>query len=515
MSAENRLQHLAAMADRALDVLVIGGGITGAGVALDAAARGLSVGLVEREDFASGTSGRSSRLVHGGARYLRHGELGLVYESLRERERLRRLAPHLVRPLGFLIPIRRPANRLYMGTGLALYDALTVGRNPARHRWATPDDARRLAPTLLRASGGYLAFDCRTDDARLTLEVVRQAAARGALVANHAEVEDLLGDGRVRGATVRDRISGGSLDVRAGVVVNATGVWASRVHAHVVRRPPALRPSKGVHVVLPRSRLPVRCAVTVPSVAGGGAMVFAIPWGPRVYAGTTDTPYDGPLPSPTVEREDVEVVLGSLARAFEGDLGPADVRASWAGVRPLLDTRKGATRDLSRRHVIYEDPPRLLTVTGGKLTTYRRMAEQVVDRACEILAAGGRCPTRRLPLGLTVPYGQELERAAAAARSLGLGPDAGRRLVGRYGDDWSGVLDLVRDDPGLGEEAVPGLPVLRVEIEAAIRREMALTGDDVLVRRTRLATMDAELAASVSGPWPAAGVPAEPRPPRR
>ena len=512
LSAETRLQHLAGMADRVLDVLVIGGGITGAGVALDAAARGLSVGLVEREDFASGTSGRSSRLVHGGARYLRHGELGLVYESLRERERLRRLAPHLVRPLGMLIPIRRPTNRLYMGTGLSLYDGLTIGRNPARHRWATPDEVRRLAPTLVRSTGGYLAFDCRTDDARLTLEVVRQAAAHGALVANHAEVEDLLGDGRVRGAVVRDTTSARSLEVRARVVVNATGVWASRVHARVVRRPPALRPSKGVHLVLPRDRLPVRCAVTVPSLAGGEAMVFAIPWGPRVYAGTTDTPYDGPLASPPVDPEDVEIVLGSLARAFGGDLEPRDVRASWAGIRPLLDTGRGATRDLSRRHVIYEDPPGLLTVTGGKLTTYRRMAEQVVDRACWILGAGSRCPTRRLPLGLTAPYQAEVERVVAAAKRVDLPPEAGRRLVDRYGDDWVDVLALLRDDPALAEEAVAGLPVLRVEIEASLRREMALTAEDVLVRRTRLATMDAELAAEVSGPWPAGGVLAEPRP---
>ncbi|MFN2589825.1 MAG: FAD-dependent oxidoreductase, partial [Actinomycetota bacterium] len=253
-------------------------------------------------------------------------------------------------------------------------------------------------------------------------------------------------------------------------------------------------------------------AVTVPSIAVRGALVFAVPWGPRVYAGTTDTPYGGPLESPIVEPEDVDAVLGSLARAFDGDLSSADIRASWAGVRPLLDTGKGSTRDLSRRHVIYEDPPGLLTVTGGKLTTYRHMAQQVVDRACEIAGAGGRASTRRIALGLTEPYDEAIARAVNDAAAAGLPPEAGHRLVALYGDDWEDVLGLIHERPELGDEAVPGLPVLRVELEVAVQREMALTAEDVLVRRTRLATMDAELAAGVSGPWPAAGVPAEPRP---
>ncbi|MGH2722936.1 MAG: glycerol-3-phosphate dehydrogenase/oxidase [Actinomycetota bacterium] len=497
LSEATRQADLARMAEDEVDVLVIGGGVTGAGVALDAAARGLSVALVERDDFASGTSGRSSRLVHGGIRYLRHAEVGLVYESLRERQILRRVAPHLVRPLGFLTPIRRPLNRAYFGLGLGVYGALAVGRNVARHRWVDRSEVARLAPTLSRPSGGYLSFDCRTDDARLTLEIVRAAASLGAAVANHAEVGALTAEGRTTGAAVHDRVSGSTVEVRARVVVNATGVWAGRIHALAGSSAERLRPSKGIHVVLPGSRLPVRVAVMVPSLAGGGAMVFAIPWGPRVYAGTTDTEYRGSLEDPPVEPGDIEVVVGSLARAFEGDLAPSDVRASWAGIRPLLDTGRGPTRDLSRRHVIVEDPPGLLTVTGGKLTNYRAMAEQVVDRVCRILGRGRPCATRDIPLGLRRPLLTELGRAASTAERLGLGPDAGRRMVFRYGDDWEAAMERIRDDPDLGLEAVAGLPVLRVELELARIREMAITDDDVLVRRTRLATMDEEAAARV------------------
>lgn len=499
LSAATRQRHLEAMADRVLDVLVVGGGITGAGVALDAASRGLSVGLVEREDFASGTSGRSSRLIHGGPRYLRQGRLGLVYESLRERALLSRLAPHLIRPLGFLVPARQPVDRAFVTFGLTLYDVIAAGRNVQPHRWSPADEVARLAPSLRHRSGGYLWWDCRTDDARLTLELIRQAAARGARVANHVEVTQLTGQGRVTGATIRDHRSGASLSVRARVTVNATGAWAGRVASLAGPPGPRLSPSKGVHVVLDRSRLPIRCAVMAPSTARDGSLIFAIPWGPRVYAGTTDTPYDGPVESPSVETEDVATVVGSLARAFGGDLGPGDVRASWAGVRPLLRTGAAATRDLSRRHVVFSRTPGLLTVTGGKLTTYRLMAEGVVDRVCRQLRGGGPCRTREIPLGLTQPLGMARDRAAGDASALGLDPAIGPRLVERYGDDWEEALALIGADPGLGERVSPDLPVLRLEAHLARTREMALTEEDVWVRRTRLATMDDRAAAGLAG----------------
>ncbi len=499
LSARTRRDHLERMAQDELDVLVVGGGITGAGVALDAASRGLSVGLVERDDFASGTSGRSSRLIHGGARYLQHGEFGLVYESLRERNLLRRLAPHLVRPLGFLIPTRRPVNRMYVGLGLSMYDTATLGRTILPHRRVSRAEALRLAPTLARPSGGHLSFDCRTDDARLTLEIIRTAASLGALVANHASVEAFAGNGRVRGATVVDRLDGGRMDVRARVVVNATGAWAGAVQGLATSTPTRLRPSKGIHVVLDRGRLPIRCAVTVPSTARDGSLVFAVPWGPRVYAGTTDTPYDGDLDSVAAEPEDVAVVTDSLARAFEGHLGANDVLATWAGIRPLLDTAGSSTRDLSRRHLVTENPPGLVTITGGKLTTYRAMAQDVVDGVCRTLQRGGPCRTRSIPLGLTRPLDGERHRAEREAGSLGLPPSSGIRLVERYGDDWESAVAMIRQDPSLAESAVPGLPVLRVELELAETREMALEPEDVMVRRTRLATMDGRLPAAPPG----------------
>ncbi|MGH2738903.1 MAG: glycerol-3-phosphate dehydrogenase/oxidase [Actinomycetota bacterium] len=502
LSAATRAAHLAAMAERRLDVLVVGGGITGAGVALDAVARGLSVGLLEREDFASGTSGRSSRLIHGGARYLRYGDLGLVREAIRERDLLVRLAPHFVRTLAFFIPMKRRAPRAVIRTGLWIADRLAGRRGIHPHRRVDEVEGARLAPGLPRPSGGLVYYDAKTDDARLTIEVLRQAAARGALLANHTEVEGLIGQGTISGAHAVDRLGGSPLEVRARMVVNATGVWADRIQAMAPGRPTALRPSKGVHVVLARERVPIRSALLVPSLAGGDALVFLIPWGNRVWVGTTDTPYQGAIEDPAVDPHDARILLSSVSRAFREEFTSGDVLASWAGVRPLLDTGRGSTRDLSRRHVVVEDPPGLMTVTGGKLTTYRAMAEQVVDRIASRLEAGGESTTSRIPLGLTRPVLAELDRAEATARRAGLPPEGGRRLVERYGDDWEDALALIRDEPSLGERVAPELPVLGVEFELARTREMAMTDDDVLIRRTRLTTMDANAARKVRVPEP-------------
>jgi glycerol-3-phosphate dehydrogenase len=486
------------MADRTFDVVVIGGGATGAGVAWDAATRGLSVALVEREDFAAGTSGRSSRLIHGGARYLRYGEFGVVAEGLRERRILLSSAPHLVRPLPFLVPADGWWQRLQLRLGLTLYDALALGRNVRRHRSVGATTVARVAPTLHRHRGGFVYWDCATDDARLVLEVIREAAGHRALVANHAEVTGFLGEGTITGVRVEDRLSGGRLEVGAHLVVNATGAWADQVRALSGPGAPSLRPSKGVHLVLPRDRLPVRSAVLVPAVAGWGSMIFVVPWGPRTYAGTTDTSFEGDLVDPPVEPVDVEVVLRSLNRSFAGDLSPDDVVASWAGVRPLLASGSGPTRDLSRRHVVVEDPPGLITVTGGKLTAFRAMAEDVVDLACRRLGRGGRSRTARLRIGLHRPLRAELAAAQARTTRIGLPPEGARRLVSRYGDDWGAAAGLIRDDPALGEPLVAGLPALRVEAAMARIREMALTEEDVLVRRTRLVTMDARATAAIA-----------------
>jgi glycerol-3-phosphate dehydrogenase len=492
LSAETRRADLERMAEAELDLLVIGGGITGAGIVLDAASRGLSVGLVERDDFAFGTSGRSSRMVHGGVRYLEHYDFALVHEALRERVVILRLAPHLVRPITMYAPTASLRQRALFRLGLLVYDTLAVGRNLGRHRGVDAAEMHRMAPGLGHPAAGVRYWECRTDDARLTLEAVREAKRHGALVANHAEVVSLAGEGAVRGARVVDRLTGGELEVRARITVNATGVWADAVHGLAADAPPMLRPSKGVHLVFRPGAVDTRTALFVPSGTGDGRYVFVIPWGDRVYAGTTDTEYHGGLDDPPVTEADLDYVLHAVATAFPGVVA-GDVTSSWAGLRPLLGGARGSTADLSRKHRIFEDPPGLLTITGGKLTTYRAMAEELVDRVARALGTGGPCRTREIPLGLTGPLGEALERAVAQGRASGLEPRSARRLVTRFGDDWEEAIRLIREDPALGEAAVQGLPVLGVELHLARSREMALTDDDVLVRRTRLSTMDASV----------------------
>jgi glycerol-3-phosphate dehydrogenase len=467
------------MADEELDVLVIGGGITGCGVALDAALRGLRVGLVERDDFASGTSGRSSRLVHGGLRYLARAELGLVRESLRERAIVARLAPHLVRVLPIYVPDRR---RMPLRVALLAYDALAAGVSLGRCRSVARDELADAVPGLRERVHGVQYHECPTDDARLTLEVARAAAAHGAHLANHAEVAAIEG-ARVM---VRDTTTRASLDVRARVIVNATGVWSSQVQAlaSAAERPQVA--SKGVHLVFRPGAVRANAGVLIPSAAGDGRRLFVIPWEGRYYAGTTDTAYGGDLDAPDVDEADHEYVLAAMTRAFP-DVGPDDVVATWAGLRPLAGGGDGPTTDLSRRHVVYEDAPGLLTVTGGKLTTFRAMAEDAVDRACRILGRGGECRTRTTPLGLTQP----LEAALADARAAG----APERLVHRYGDDWRMAHALIGEDESLGEPVDPDAPVLAVERVLARTREMAMTDDDVDVRRTRLTTLGVRAAA--------------------
>jgi len=502
-SAQTRSANLAKMAQDRWDVLVIGGGITGAGIALDAAARGFSVALIEKDDFASGTSGRSSRLVHGGLRYLEQREFGLVRESLRERGLLFRLAPHLIRPVPMYMLAGDRHSRARYGAGLTVYDLLAAGRNMGVHRSVTAEQVRQAIPGLAVRSGGYRCFEGQTDDARLTVEVARAAQACGAVLANHVGAEALLGGARVAGAVAADTMTGERFEIRARVTVNATGVWADQVLGLAETGASArgrLRPSKGVHLVFAPGAVPTRAALAVPSAAGDGRYVFLVPWENRVYVGTTDTPYSGDLDHPAVNDADRDYLLATVARDFPG-VKERDVVASWAGLRPLLSQGDAGTSDLSRKHVVFEDPPGLLTITGGKLTTYRAMAEDLVDRIAGTLGPRGRCATGSIALGLHGPVGPALGLATAEADRLGLLPGTGARLVQCYGDDWREVVRLIGQDPTLGEPAVDGLPVLNVELDLARSREMAITTEDVFVRRTRLTTR----AASVQ--WPGAVTP--------
>ena len=392
-SAQTRTASLTRMAEDRFDVLVIGGGITGVGIALDAAARGLSVALVEKDDFAAGTSGRSSRLVHGGLRYLEHGEFGLVRESLRERGILFRLAPHLVRPIPMYMLADDLRHRATYRVGLTGYELLAAGRNIGYHRSVRAGQLRAAIPGFGGRSRGFRYFECQVDDARLTIEVARAAAAAGARLANHARVTGLLGDGRVTGAVVADEMTGQRFEVRARAVVNAAGVWAEGVTRLAGSGGVRLLPSKGVHLVFAPGAVRTTAALVAPSVAGDGRYIFIVPWEDRVYAGTTDTPYAGDLDHPAVEAADRDYILSAVAGNFPG-VTERDVVASWAGLRPLLsqDEELGDTKtsDLSRKHAIFTDPPGLFAITGGKLTTYRAMAEDLVDRVRPGLAGPGR-----------------------------------------------------------------------------------------------------------------------------
>jgi glycerol-3-phosphate dehydrogenase len=466
------------------DVLVIGGGITGAGVALDAATRGLRVALVERHDFASGTSSKSSKLVHGGLRYLQQGDVRLVYQALHERQRLLRNAPHLVSVLPFLIPVMTKDGPVSVKIAKALRSALwgydlTGGlRIGKRHRRLGADSARRLCPTLdpARLSSAFVYYDATADDARLTLAIARTAARHGAVVVNRCPVSALRHDagGTVVGATVDT--GAGVVDVTAEVVVSATGVWADTVrrldHEHSVA---TITPAKGVHINVPWHLVGNDIAVIV-SVPGDKRSLFLVPWGRRsdgsfehCYIGTTDTPYDGSLDDPCTERADVEYILAAVNRALTTTVTASDITAVWAGLRPLLAGADSTrTADMSRHHQVRVDDSGLISVGGGKLTTYRRMASDTVDVAARRLGVRRRSRTKRTPL-------------IGAERS----PSADARLHGRYGSEAAQIDALIALDPTMGRPLVPGLQYIRAEAVFAARAEMATTLDDVLLRRTR------------------------------
>ena len=495
------------------DVLVVGGGATGCGVALDAAARGLTVALVEKEDFAAGTSSKSSKLIHGGLRYLQQKEIALVYENLRERQRLLRNAPHLVRVMPFLIPVFGKggvANHAFaraISSALWLYD-LTGGWRVGRlHKRISRAQALAHLPTLRTDTlvDAFLYYDAQADDARLTLALARTAAVdHGACVVNHARVVALTrdGEGRVDGAVLAGDGCDG-LAVRASCVVSATGVWADDLHTMDGVQPRrTIRPAKGVHLTVPSAALP--CDVAAILTASDKRSIFVVPWRageggeggvPLTYVGTTDTDHEGPVDDPQCSAEDVAYVLDTVNRWVSRPLTPADVVGTWAGLRPLLvgDVSE-RTRDLSRRHKVTTSASGVVTIGGGKLTTYRKMAEDTVDEVVSGLGGGPRrSPTRRLPL-----RGAPGLDEAGQAR-LGVAPEAAAHLAARYGAEARVVAALVAADPALGGPIVPGLPDLRAEVVHAARHEMATTVDDVLARRTRLRIQARDASAAAAG----------------
>ncbi|MFZ9721546.1 MAG: FAD-dependent oxidoreductase [Ilumatobacteraceae bacterium] len=500
-----RRDSLERLQSEAFDLLVVGGGITGAGVALDAAARGLRVAIVDQNDFASGTSSKSSKLIHGGLRYLQQGDVALVYEALHERQRLLRNAPHLVRTLPFMIPVmtrdgvvsRKIARAL--GSALWMYD-LTGGWRVGRlHRRLRAKKALAHMPTMRadRLSSAYLYFDAEADDARLTLALVQSAIERGAVAVNYCTVTSLLKKStegsphrneQISGATVRT-YEGRTVDIRARVVVNATGVWGDTMRRMDIGGDvTTIRPAKGIHITVPWELVQNDIAVVIP-VPGDKRSLFVVPHMPNgdgtyrfTYVGTTDTDYQGSIDDPQCTEGDIDYCLRALNNAVAGSraITRDDVVGTWAGLRPLVvssdgEAATGRTADLSRRHKVMVSDSGMVTITGGKLTTYRKMAEHTVDAALDVMRDDGtasdirakRCATKRLALHGATSH------------------DRDDHLVSRFGTLASSIREMVTLDPALGAPLIEGLPYLRAEAVYCARHELVVTLEDVLSRRLR------------------------------
>jgi glycerol-3-phosphate dehydrogenase len=492
------------------DLVVVGGGITGAGVALDAASRGYSVALVEKSDFAAGTSSRSSKLVHGGLRYLQNFDLGLVREALLERSLLVKLAPHLVTPLPFVVPTfegKRPDRML--GVGLNMYDVMSWRRgrdeaeewSPDRHRTIDGAEVLEYIPALAERdpTAGYLFYDCQTDDARLVLTVLGEAERFGTVIANRCEVTGLVERrGRAAGVLVHDALGGGEFELAADNLVNATGVWADRLRPEELygeEEVPVIRPSRGTHVTLSRELVDVRAGAIVP--AGGGRTVFVLPWLGRTLVGTTDNDYEGSVEHVPPAEEDVEYLLAAVNGFFGTALGPGDLTGAYAGVRPLISTgdpKKSV--DISRKAELYETSSGLVTITGGKLTTWRRMAKLAVDRIVEREGREAPCRTDVIQLGMPADPDTLPEAAGVDEASR-------RHLVSRYGHAANLVMRLAAVDSRLAERISPDLPDIAAEAAFAVDHEQAHAVADVLLRRTRLGLLDARRLCEPGAAGPA------------
>jgi glycerol-3-phosphate dehydrogenase len=522
----NRAECIRRLRTEPFDVVVIGGGITGAAAARDAASRGLRTALVEARDFGEGTSSRSSRLIHGGLRYLEQFELDLVFEASRERQTLLRIAPHMVRPLEFLFPLYRQGRvgRLTMTAGMWLYDALSLFRNIERHQMLSEGDVLWREPTLSPEGllGGARYFDAQVDDARLVLATVRSAVEMGAAAANRLSAEVLVDEGRARGVSVLDAAPpsrpsdrageacrASEWEIRASVVVNATGPWTDETALRGgISRKPLLRPTRGTHIHVRRDRIGHQRALIFESELDGRIM-FVLPWGDLTLIGTTDEDYEGPPEAVRPTGDDVRYLLDSTNRLFpEAKLTAEDVISAWAGLRPLVAGDAGADEDedeVSREHVILEELPGLLTIAGGKLTSHRAMAEEIIDRAVERLVEGGAAepaPSATadwpLPGGDFETFEDLLESLEKRAAAIGLDPSVLSPMAETYGTKAEEVLDLAAQWPELRERVAADRPNIAAEILYSVREEMPVHVEDVAFRRTRLALEMEDFATGVA-----------------
>ncbi|GAA1920562.1 glycerol-3-phosphate dehydrogenase/oxidase [Streptomyces sodiiphilus] len=495
-----RTRALTRMADKELDVLVVGGGVVGAGTALDAVTRGLSTGIVEARDWAAGTSSRSSKLIHGGLRYLEMLDFGLVREALKERGLLlQRLAPHLVRPVPFLYPLRgRGWERWYAGSGVALYDAMALatghGHGLPRHRHLSRRGALRAAPALKKDAlvGALQYYDAFNDDARYVSTLVRTAVSYGAHAANRARVTGFLREGeRVVGVRVVDLEEGrgpgefATYEIRAKQVVNATGVWTDDTQAMIAERGQFhVRASKGIHLVVPKDRIHSSTGLILRTEK---SVLFVIPWGRHWIIGTTDTPWDLDKAHPAASSADIDYLLERVNEVLAVPLTRDDVEGVYAGLRPLLAGESEATSKLSREHTVAHPVPGLVVVAGGKYTTYRVMAKDAVDAAVHALDTRvAECCTEEIPLVGAEGYHALWNARARLADRVGLHVARVEHLLHRYGSLVDEVLRLIEDDPALGEPLPCADDYLKAEIVYACTHEGARHLEDVLTRRTRI-----------------------------
>lgn len=507
LAARNEAVEKLATTD--FDLLVIGGGITGVGSAQDAAARGLKVALVERGDYAIGTSSRSSKLIHGGLRYLAQGDFRVTYESCAERALLQELAPHLVKSISFLIPVYRWGHGLQLSIGLWLYDFISQLKQSRFHQRVGIPRAKKFAEQLdtTGMQFAFIYYDCKTNDSRLVMEVAKSAASYGAVMCNHTEVVGLIKDGKtIVGARAKDLISGREIEIRAKVVLNATGVWLDGLRrideASATQK---VRPAKGVHILIPRSRIATESALLFESGANDGRSIFFIPWYEGIIIGTTDTDYKGDINFPHATKEDIKYILSAVQKVFPtAKLTEDDILSSYAGLRPLIDEGGKSTKDISRDHKIFDSASGLISIAGGKLTTYRRMAIHVVDQILIRLKSLGLYKPLTSPstdhiylsgFHKHITLEEATAHTLAQAKRIGLDTEIAQHFVDDYGANSEEIFAILAEQPSLSARLVPTLPFIQAEVIHAVRFEQAADLDDFLVRRTRIAYLTKDQGA--------------------
>ena len=493
LSPDQRDAAIAELASAEFDVLVIGGGVTGAGAVLDAASRGLKVALVEARDIASGTSSRSSKLIHGGLRYLEQYDFKLVREALHERELMvSTLSPHLVKPVGFLYPLHEKLkDRTYVGAGLALYDVLRgFKRALPWHKHMSAKKIAEIAPSLRQdiVTGAVKYYDAQVDDARHTMTIIRTARRHGATIATRVEVNELIRDGKkVVGALVADTESGKKIKVSAKSVVMCAGIWSDELHANFGLKPGyGVTMSKGVHIVVPGNAIRSNTGIILKTEV---SVLFLIPWGDKWIVGTTDTPYTGDRAHPYATSADVQYILDQANKVLEPQLKRESIIGVYAGLRPLVSNAKDSTTTkLSREHTTDRSAPGFVSIAGGKYTTYRVMGKDAIDMAVTDLRriVSPSC-TEKLPLVGADGYYGLVQQTAQIALQYGIDEKSVVHLLNRYGSLISEVLELIVEDKKLAQPLAADLPYLKAEIVYAVTHEGAMTVDDVISRRTRLA----------------------------